>query len=585
VKSAFKYIQEIFYLLGKRRTKLFVMLLLFLISSLLDLVGLSLIGAYMALLVEPESMSSNYISDFFENFGVLLNFQELILYVGLGLIAIFFFKFLFSLFITATISRFSLNTIVFLRIRSVETIQKMPYLDLISRNSSEFIQAINAHVSEFTNVLRESLLLISNTVVSIAILAFLAFTSPYAMLVLVGLLSLLYFGHSRLLASRLEEYGKLSVEGGVLTTKAFIEGLKGMKDLTILGTGNLFRDRILQASKLVVINQFKKEVINFMPKYVLEFFLIFFLVSLILTSFYINQNLNELVAVIGIFAVASVRLLPLVGAVVSSLGEVGFRREAVSFIYKYLREYESLTDNHESQNRFKPLNPKKGSKLKLDTLRFEKVNFKYPSRNDNTLIDINLEIKQGEAVGIMGSSGAGKSTLLDLVLGFLEPTSGKILINDIPLNEQLISWRLSTAYLPQEVYLIDDSIANNIALGVKEPDIDFSKVNKALEDAQLLEFVDYLPERVNTNLGESGVKISGGQRQRIALARAFYFERDTLILDEATSALDSETEKEIIDKIKYLKGSKTLIVIAHRLTTLEHCDRIYRVEKGRLTES
>ena len=144
---------------------------------------------------------------------MLLNFQELILYVGLCLITIFFFKFLFSLFITATISRFSLNTIVFLRIRSVETIQKMPYLDLISRNSSEFIQAINAHVSEFTNVLRESLLLISNTVVSIAILTFLAFTSPYAMLVLVILLFLLYFGHSRLLASRLENYGKLSVKG------------------------------------------------------------------------------------------------------------------------------------------------------------------------------------------------------------------------------------------------------------------------------------------------------------------------------------------------------------------------------------
>ena len=585
MKSAFKYIQEIFYLLGKRRTKLFVMLLLFLVSSLLDLVGLSLIGAYMSLLVEPENISSSYISEFLGNYGVLLNFQELILYVGLCLITIFFFKFLFSLFITATISRFSLNTIVFLRIRSVETIQKMPYLDLISRNSSEFIQAINAHVSEFTNVLRESLLLISNTVVSIAILTFLAFTSPYAMLVLVILLFLLYFGHSRLLASRLENYGKLSVKGGVLTTKAFIEGLKGMKDLTILGTGNLFKDRILQASKLVVINQFKKEVINFMPKYVLEFFLIFFLVSLILTSFYLKQDLNELVAVIGIFAVASVRLLPLVGAVVSSLGEVGFRREAVSFIYKYLKDYERLTNDSENQDKYQSSSLEKQSKLKLNTLRFNNVNFKYPSRSNLTLRGVNFEIRQGEAIGIMGSSGAGKSTLLDLVLGFIEPTSGEILINSIPLNEQLTSWRLSTAYLPQEVYLIDDSIANNIALGVKESEIDLNKVNNALEDAQLLEFVKDLPSGVKTSLGEGGVKISGGQRQRIALARAFYFDRDTLILDEATSALDSETEKEIIDKIKYLKGSKTLIVIAHRLTTLEHCDRIYRVEKGILTET
>ena len=198
---------------------------------------------------------------------------------------------------------------------------------------------------------------------------------------------------------------------------------------------------------------------------------------------------------------------------------------------------------------------------------------------------MNFEIRQGEAIGIMGSSGAGKSTLLDLVLGFIEPTSGEILINSIPLNEQLTSWRLSTAYLPQEVYLIDDSIANNIALGVKESEIDLNKVNNALEAAQLLEFVKDLPSGVKTSLGEGGVKISGGQRQRIALAGAFYFERDTLILDEATSALDSETEKEIIDKIKYLKGSKTLIVIAHRLTTLEHCDRIYRVEKGILTET
>ena len=241
-----------------------------------------------------------------------------------------------------------------------------------------------------------------------------------------------------------------------------------------------------------------------------------------------------------------------------------------------LKDYENKTVSMSLEN-----------KASLDQVSFEKldikdVSFRYPTRDDPTLFDINLTIKKGEAVGIIGPSGSGKSTLIDLLLGFLEPDKGEILLNNSSIFNDLNKWRDKIAFMPQQVYLIDDSIVRNVALGLKDDEIDYSQINKSLEAAQLIEYIKELPDGYRTLVGERGAQMSGGQRQRIALARAFYFGRDILILDEATSSLDNETEKEIIKNIKSLKGEKTLIVIAHRLSTLVNCDRVYEIGGGNI---
>ena len=198
--------------------------------------------------------------------------------------------------------------------------------------------------------------------------------------------------------------------------------------------------------------------------------------------------------------------------------------------------------------------------------------------------DISLEIRAGESIALIGPSGSGKTTLVDLLLGLLEPQQGEVRYNGKSIDTSLDEWRSNVAYLPQQVFLIDNTIRCNVALGCNETEIDDLKVCESLKKAKLSEFVDQLPQGIYTKIGERGVRISGGQRQRIALARAFYHERNVLVLDEATSALDYEIEQEIVDEIKHLKGEKTMIVIAHRLSTVRHCDRIYKLNQGKIIE-
>ena len=196
-----------------------------------------------------------------------------------------------------------------------------------------------------------------------------------------------------------------------------------------------------------------------------------------------------------------------------------------------------------------------------------------------------MEITAGQSIGLIGPSGSGKTTLVDLLLGLLDPQEGEACFNGKPLKECLREWRAQIAYLPQQVFLVDDTLRRNVALGVAEAEIDNDRLQEALRQARLWELVEHLPQGLDTMLGERGVRLSGGQRQRVALARAFYHHREILVMDEATSALDNETEREIVEEIQRLKGSKTMIVIAHRVTTVQHCDWIYKLENGRIIAS
>jgi ABC-type bacteriocin/lantibiotic exporter with double-glycine peptidase domain len=214
-------------------------------------------------------------------------------------------------------------------------------------------------------------------------------------------------------------------------------------------------------------------------------------------------------------------------------------------------------------------------------LSLDAVSFKYPKVHINILDNISLNIKSGDSIGIIGASGCGKTTLINLILGLLEPQSGKISYNgNVLMNNDLDNWRSHIAYLPQQIFLIDDTLRNNVALGVSN--VDEKKLITAINQAQLGDFLANLPNGVDSFIGERGVLLSGGQRQRIALARAFYHDRDVLIMDEATSALDNDTEREVVDEIKRLKGKKTIIVIAHRITTLRFCDVIYKLDNGKI---
>jgi ABC-type multidrug transport system fused ATPase/permease subunit len=257
-----------------------------------------------------------------------------------------------------------------------------------------------------------------------------------------------------------------------------------------------------------------------------------------------------------------------------SIQNIRFAEPVVTLLYNEL----NLSDVRENKNLIKS---DAIFSFKSEII-FENLSFTYPGKNTKALKDFSFKISRGQTIGIVGQSGSGKSTLADIILGLFIPESGKILVDGLDIGNNLNTWQSLIGYVPQSIYLIDDSLKNNIALGVNENDIDEELILKSIISSQLLEFVKSLPEGLNTNMGDRGVKLSGGQRQRIGIARAIYNNPDILILDEATSALDSFTEAGVMESIYELNGERTILIIAHRLSTLKHCDKILELKNGKI---
>ena len=314
--------------------------------------------------------------------------------------------------------------------------------------------------------------------------------------------------------------------------------------------------------------------------------MVMFIVLLVLGSMFLNQNLSELLPTLAVFGVAALRLMPSANMLSASLADLRYCRDGIGRLYRDL-EGSQVSHTKFSFNRKRQIPNAATKNLTAEpfrSLEIHDLNFRYPGALQNALESICLRIRAGESIGLIGTSGAGKTTLIDIVLGLLEPQQGGIAFNGRPLQEAIGDWRSQTAYLPQEVFLIDNTLKRNIALGVEDEQIDEYRLQESLRQARVTSFLGQLSNGVETFLGERGVRLSGGQRQRVALARAFYHGRRVLIMDEATSALDQETENAIVEEIQYLKGKVTLIVIAHRFTTVQHCDKIYRLEGGHIVE-
>jgi ATP-binding cassette, subfamily B, bacterial PglK len=295
---------------------------------------------------------------------------------------------------------------------------------------------------------------------------------------------------------------------------------------------------------------------------------------LVLFNLLLDRDLNALVPTLGMFGVAALRLIPAATALSSNLLQLRYARNSIAQLHRDLASLDGV--------RLEAPAAPGGTGEPFRSLVLDRVQFTYPGASAAALSDLAIEIRAAESIGLVGPSGAGKTTLVDVLLGLLEPQQGALLYNGRPLRDALAQWRSQVAYLPQQVFLIDSTLRRNVALGIDDADIDEHRLAEALRQARLADLVAQLPDGAHTLIGERGVRLSGGQRQRVAIARAFYHGRDVLVMDEATSALDNETEREIVEEIRQLKGQKTLIVIAHRLTTVQHCDRIFRLKDGRI---
>jgi ATP-binding cassette, subfamily B, bacterial PglK len=582
MSSLLKYLREIIFLIGEDRKKIKWMALAFFSLSIFDLVGIGLIVPYIALITNPEIFTQSNLYPLFVSIGFSPNTDEALITLGYLLLTIFFLKAVSVIWINRTILRFCFRIGSKLRSLLMRSYQDMSYSEYTNRNSSEYVYNIQSLANQYSQVILQSLLrLISDGVVGVMILILLAWNNGPAFLLLILLLGGLVLAYDIFFRKRVHLFGKLSNDYSTKMLQGVHEGMEGFKEIRILGKKGFFYNTVKENAKRYSEIGAKSLVISTAPRYLLEFILVLFMVLLTFIAITLEQDSTKLIATFSMFGIASIRLIPSVNQVISGITQLRFGRHGVGLLYSDMRKIDDLSKKNRLTN--DSFNPDK-QKL-FESIALQNIDFSYLNKGNKVLKGISIKIKAGESIGIVGSSGSGKTTVVDLMLGLLDPDEGMVLYNGTPLKENLAQWHSQVAYLPQQIFLIDNTLRNNIALGVKEEEINNVMIEEALNQSRLMELVKQLPNGVDTILGERGIRLSGGQRQRVALARAFYHQRSVLVMDESTSALDNETEREIVKEIKLLKGKKTVIVVAHRLTTVQHCDRIYRLDNGKIIES
>lgn len=575
-----QYLKEIIILMGDDKKKLPWLLLLFFLVSFLDIAGIGLIGPYVSIVVDPE-VAKNIFGDLTSLIVLPTDVYSLLMMMSIILLVIFFVKTISAIWINYIIIKFSTSLRAKLTVKLMNSYQNLSYVEYLRRNSSEYIHSTQNLVTEYaSSLVQTGLKMASDGIVAIVILIMLAITDLKAFLLLTFLLSLFVFSYDRLFRVKMKVYGKKSNLASIKMVKGIHEGLEGLKEIRVLGHEAYFLNKVRNGVYKTGKYLMNLQVMATIPRYLIEFLLVLFIVLLVILTLVTEANLTALLPTLAVFGIAAIRLLPIVNIISNGLIKFRFNRDSISRLHN---DVIGVSEHEENFHEKSSTSPMKNSSF--ESLLIKGVAFCYPNAKQDVLKNINLKINRGDSVGIVGESGSGKTTLVDMILGLLEPHTGEIYFNGKELKHEIVNWQKHIAYLPQEVFIIDDKLKSNVALGIKEQDIDVKLMYQSLEKASLTSLIEQLPNGVDTVLGERGVRLSGGQRQRIALARAFYHNRDILIMDESTSALDNETEKEIVDEIKNLKGNITMIVIAHRITTIENCDVVHTINQGEIVNS
>ncbi|MBA3656263.1 MAG: ABC transporter ATP-binding protein [Gemmatimonadaceae bacterium] len=450
-----------------------------------------------------------------------------------------------------------------------------PYVFHLQRNSAQLIRNALTETDLFAGtVMVAGLTFLTEILVVLGVTALLVSIEPLGTLFVMGTLGLSSWGFNRVTQARIAKWGVARQVHEGERLQHLQQGLGGAKDVKLLGREedflstfelhNLGRARVIE----------RQGTLGQLPRLWLEFLSVAGLAALILVLIWRGRSLDALLPTLGLFAVGAFRLLPSANRLMGAVQNARYGMPAVGALYTDL----SILGAH-------PL-PVRGTPLPFnEELSLREVCFRYPASDRLVLKDINLRIPRGATVGFVGSTGSGKSTLVDVILGLLVPESGVVSVDGIDIQSNPRGWQDRIGYVPQSIFLTDDSLRRNVAFGVREKEIDDEAVRAALSLAQLDQFIGSLPNGVETRVGERGVRLSGGQRQRIGIARALYHNPAVLVLDEATSSLDTATEHEVMETVRMLEDDKTVIIVAHRLSTVEQCDRLFRIEGGRIVEA
>lgn len=567
-----EYLIRIYSLLYEDKKRLPLLLVLFLLTSFFDALSLAILFPFIQILVNFQDFQSSY-GWFFESIN-LTSKSEIITFLGITLVSLFIIKALASILVNWAILRITYNRQAKIKTSLLHKYLNMHYRKYIEGNSARYIQMIQTMSMQFIKVLQGFLRLLSDGLIFLSIVIVLAIVEGPLLIYVGGMMIVLLLIYDIFFKKLLDSQSRAITDSSVQVTKTVNESIQGLKEIKILGKQNFFEDILKENVDIYAKNNIYADLIRTQPKHIIE--LIFVIAFTLAVVFFtpLQNDFQSLIPTLGVFLFAAIRLMPTLNQMLASVNVLRIGYYPTTLLFEDMTTKQDLEEDDYKANILKD---------GFTSMLLKNVFFSYKNDKEHQLNGISLQVDKNKSIGLFGQSGSGKTTLVDVMLGLLEPSKGEIHLNNkIVKNNK--EFRNLVAYIPQDIFIINDSVKNNITLTGRDEVIDDILLEDVVLRSRLKEVINNLPEGINTNIGERGVKLSGGQKQRIAIARALYNKREVLIMDEATSALDNNTEKEIIDEIRKLKGKVTMVVIAHRLTTLQHCDEIYEISNGRISE-
>jgi ABC-type bacteriocin/lantibiotic exporter with double-glycine peptidase domain len=568
----------------RERQRLIPITIAVLISALFDLIGVGALGPFVTVVVNPEIVQTQPILNYLYRLFEFQRIETFLLFLGMSVFALVLTSAAFKMSTLYVVHRFSANRRYSLGLRLFRQFLYQPYAFFLNRNSSELSKSV---LGEVDMVVDGLLVPVMNTfvygVLTIVMIGFITVLNPFVAVTALGVFGLAYGLIYLFIRPRLARYGKDVWEANLVRYKCTAEAFGGIKDVKILGKEPFFSYLYSLGVKKITSAQAGQQILAMLPGQAMQSLAIGFTILMVIVLLFISGSFIQIVPTLAVYAFAIMRIVPGFQTAFQNIAVIRSHRHTVNTV---LNEMVVLSLPPEMPDRAAlgvslaplPFNRE---------LALEKIGFSYAVSGEFALKEINLHILKNTTIGLIGETGCGKTTLVDIIMGLLPPSSGSILVDGTPVvipGPDLEAWQRNFGYVPQQIYLSDDTVAANIAFGIPEDMRDNAAVERAARIANLHNFiVSELPKGYDTLVGERGIRLSGGQRQRVGIARSLYHDPNILVMDEATSALDSITEGIVMEAIHTLLHSKTIIIIAHRLSTVRECDNIYLMEKGLVT--
>lgn len=560
------------------------------VGAFLETLGVGLILPLVSAITTPDIIETNKYAKMVCEILDLHAARTFIIVVIAALIFVYLFKNLYLFFEYYVQYRFICNNRFAVQRRLMDVYLNRPYEYFLNAESGEIVRVITDDTRSTFMLLSTVLSFFTEGVVSFALIITIIAADPFMAFLLATVLGGMMFLIGKLIKPVLRRAGVKYQQNSAKTNKWLLQAISGIKEVKVAEKEEYFLEQFSKYGKRAIDSEKKNSVLGTVPRLAIEAFGISAMLAVIAILMWKGREVDTMLPQLSAFAMAAVRLMPSVNRMSTALNSMSYQEPALDKMLEHLSvaqrwEQESETATNDMVSAEAVLDDRSAGDMALeDRVELSDITYSYPNAEHPVLEHANMVIPVGKSVGIVGASGSGKTTAIDVLLGLLPPQEGQVLVDGIDIREDYDGWLAHLGYIPQMIFMLDDTIRANVAFGIPAKEVDDLQVWKALEEAQMKEFVQSLPDGLDTTIGERGVRLSGGQRQRIGIARALYTDPELLIFDEATSALDNETEAAIMESINALHGRKTLVIIAHRLTTIEECDMVYRVENGKIVK-